>query len=283
MTPKPPSIAEALNWAKQTLFNGESPQIDARVLLQYVLQCEPAYLMTWPERHLTQAQWDDYQYWVFKRQGGQPVAYITGLREFWSLPLKVSAATLIPRPDTEVLVELSLKKVTNQADTEIVDLGTGTGAIALAIASELPLAKVYACDVRLDAVELARENAQGLDLERVDIRQGSWFSPFEGQRFNLIVSNPPYIDPQDPHLQQGDVRFEPSSALTAELRGLADIQHIISSAQAYLKPGGWLLLEHGFDQKEAIQQRLTAEGFVQVFTAQDYGGMDRVSGGCYLV
>ncbi|UPW19914.1 peptide chain release factor N(5)-glutamine methyltransferase [Agarivorans sp. TSD2052] len=282
MKDKYPSIAEALNWAREKLHLGESPQVDAKVLLQHVLGCEPVYLLTWPERCLTELQWQQYQDLLEKREAGQPVAYLIGLRDFWSLSLKVSPATLIPRPDTEVLVEQSLKKIVNLADTEIVDLGTGTGAIALAIASECPLAKVYASDLREDAVQLARENASSLHLSEVDIRQGSWLEPFSGQTFDLIVSNPPYIDPQDPHLSQGDVRFEPISALTSEQNGLADIKHIIDTATDYLKAGGWLLLEHGYDQKQAVQQLLDKAGYSQIFTEQDYGGMDRVSGGCYL-
>ncbi len=279
MKAKLPSIIEAQQWAKQQLAGGESPKVDAKVILQHVLQCNQTYLLTWPERALSAEQWQLYQTLVTKRVAGEPVAYIIGEREFWSLSLKVSPATLIPRPDTEVLVEQALKKVLNHADTHIVDLGTGTGAIALALASELPKAEVFASDLHEDAVNLAKYNASELGLSRVQVKQGSWFSPFAGQKFDLVVSNPPYIDPADPHLSQGDVRFEPSSALTAEQHGLADIDHIASHAPSYLKAGGWLLLEHGFDQKEAVQQLLTAKGFVEVFTEQDYGGMDRVTGG----
>ncbi|MEE1672655.1 peptide chain release factor N(5)-glutamine methyltransferase [Agarivorans aestuarii] len=275
-----PSIVEAQNWAKQQLAGGESPKVDAKVILQHLLQCNQTYLLTWPEKTLSNEQWSRYQELIAKRVAGEPVAYIVGEREFWSLSLKVSPATLIPRPDTEVLVEQALKKVLNQADTHIVDLGTGTGAIALALASELPKAKVFASDLREDAVNLAQDNAQKLDLSQVQVKQGSWFEPFAEQQFDLVVSNPPYIDPEDPHLSQGDVRFEPSSALTAEQHGLADIEHIVSHAPSYLKAGGWLLLEHGFDQKEAVQGLLIANGFAEVFTEQDYGGMDRVTGGC---
>ncbi|WP_137671520.1 peptide chain release factor N(5)-glutamine methyltransferase [Agarivorans sp. Toyoura001] len=274
-----PSIAQAQEWAKQALAGGESPKIDAKVILQHVLQCEQTYLLTWPERTLTTGQWQNYQQLVAKRLAGEPVAYIVGSREFWSLALKVSPATLIPRPDTEVLVEQSLKKLLNHADTKIVDLGTGTGAIALALASELPQASVYASDLRDEAAALAKENAALLKLANVEVRQGSWFAPFSEQKFDMVVSNPPYIDPQDPHLSQGDVRFEPSSALTAKQHGLADIQHIVEHAPSYLKSDGWLMLEHGFDQKTAVQQLLIQAGFKDVFTEQDYGGMDRVSGG----
>ncbi len=276
-----PSIAEALQWACERLAGGESPKVDAKVMLQHLLGCDTAYLLTWPERVLTAEQWQQYQYWLSQRQQGEPVAYIVGEREFWSLNLNVSHVTLIPRPDTEVLVELCLKKASNHADTKIVDLGTGSGAIALAIASELPLAKVSASDLREDALVLAQHNAQKLGLEQVCFKLGSWFSPFVGERFDFILSNPPYIDPEDPHLAQGDVRFEPSTALTAEQHGLADIQQIIQQAPDYLKPGGWLMFEHGYDQKQAVQACLLAAGYSEVFTEQDYAGMDRVSGGRY--
>jgi len=279
---KLPSIGEALQWASERLAGGESPKLDARVMLQYVLACDTAYLLTWPERQLSPQQWQQYQTWLNQREQGEPVAYIVGEREFWSLSLSVSPATLIPRPDTEVLVELCLKKANNHADTKIVDLGTGSGAIALALASELPLAQISASELREDALALAQHNAQKLGLEQVCFKQGSWFAPFMGERFDFILSNPPYIDTEDPHLVQGDVRFEPSSALTAEQHGLADIQEIIQQAPDYLKPGGWLMFEHGYDQKQAVQACLLAAGYSEVFTEQDYAGLDRVSGGRYV-
>ncbi|WP_035480965.1 peptide chain release factor N(5)-glutamine methyltransferase [Aliagarivorans marinus] len=277
MTSKP-SIAQAQAWARQQLQGGESPAVDARVLLQHVLDCEQSYLLTWPERELTPAQWHTFQQLIEQRLQGHPVAHLTGLREFWSMLLEVNPTTLIPRPDTEVLVEETLKRVEDPADSSIVDLGTGTGAIALALASELPKAKVYAGELQAQAVELATRNAKRHGLERVDIRQGSWLAPFAGLQFNVIVSNPPYIDAQDVHLGEGDVRFEPLTALVAEEHGLADIRAIIATAPDYLRPGGWLLFEHGYQQAQAVQSLLEKAGFVQCFTSQDYAGLDRVTG-----
>ncbi|WP_035478620.1 peptide chain release factor N(5)-glutamine methyltransferase [Aliagarivorans taiwanensis] len=277
MTSKP-SIAQAQAWARQQLQGGESPAVDARVLLQHVLDCEQSYLLTWPERELTPAQWHTFQQLIEQREQGHPVAHLTGLREFWSMLLEVNSTTLIPRPDTEVLVEETLKRVEDPADSSIVDLGTGTGAIALALASELPKATVYAGELQAQAVELATRNAKRQGLERVDIRQGSWLAPFAGLQFNVIVSNPPYIDAQDVHLGEGDVRFEPLTALVAEEHGLADIRAIIATAPDYLRPGGWLLFEHGYQQAQAVQSLLEKAGFVQCFTSQDYAGLDRVTG-----
>lgn len=266
-----------------TLAGGESPRADADVLLCHLLGCRRSYLMTWPERTLDAAQQARLQDWLSRRLNGEPIAHLIGEREFWSLPLKVSPATLIPRPDTEVLVEQALARLPprpaspDQASCALLDLGTGTGAIALALKSERPDADVWAVDRMPEAAALARANSAALGLP-ITVRDGSWFEPLSGApRFGMIVSNPPYIDGADPHLAEGDVRFEPRSALVADEQGLADIRLIVASAPAHLLPGGWLLLEHGWQQGEAVRQLLLQHGYSQVETVRDYGDNERVT------
>ena len=259
-----------------TLAFGESPRADADALLCHLLDCRRSYLMTWPERELDAAQQATLQGWLARRLNGEPIAHLIGEREFWSLPLKVSPATLIPRPDTEVLVEQALARLPG-GPCALLDLGTGTGAIALALKSERPDADVWAVDRMPAAAALARTNSAALGLP-IEVRDGSWFAPLsDAPRFAMIVSNPPYIDGADPHLHEGDVRFEPRSALVAEEQGLADIRLIVTQAPAHLVPGGWLLLEHGWDQGEAVRQLLLQQGYVQVETVRDYGDNERVT------
>ena len=267
-------IDDALVWAEYTLVNSDSALLDAQVLLAFVLDKPTIYLMTWPERDLTAQQKANFEQLIEQRVNGQPVAYLTGEREFWSLSFKVNASTLIPRPDTERLVELAVEK--SSAEAHILDLGTGTGAVILALASELPQATCMGVDFSVDAVALACENRQNLGLTRVVIKQSNWFENVQ-ERFDVIVSNPPYIDPSDAHLKQGDVRFEPLSALTAEEHGLADIRLICEQAKDYLTAGGCLLIEHGYDQSDSVQAIMLDNGFVQIKTEQDYGQNDRVT------
>ena len=277
------SIEQALKSAMAMLAEGDqtSPSLDAAVLLCHVLDKPRSYLMTWPEKALTLTQQAQFEALLARRLSGEPVAYIIGEREFWSLPLKVAPSTLIPRPDTERLVEVALE-ITQQKTGLILDLGTGTGAIALALASELPARQVLGIDLKQEAKELAEYNAAKLNIKNVTFAQGSWFSPIpHGEKFALIVSNPPYIDEQDPHLLQGDVRFEPKSALVADENGLADIRHISNIARQYLENEGWLVFEHGYDQGEAVRQILKHSGYSQVITEKDYCGNDRVTFGCY--
>ncbi|HHQ4636292.1 peptide chain release factor N(5)-glutamine methyltransferase [Aeromonas veronii] len=274
-------IQQARAHIMTVLAEGESPRADADVLLCHLLGCRRSYLMTWPERELDAAQQATLQGWLARRLNGEPIAHLVGEREFWSLPLKVSPATLIPRPDTEVLVEQALTRIP-QGPCAVLDLGTGTGAIALAIKSERPELDVWAVDRMADAAALARENSTVLGLP-IEVRDGSWFEPLgepdrdNTPRFAVIVSNPPYIDGADPHLEQGDVRFEPRSALVADDAGLADIRHIVAHAPAYLLTDGWLLLEHGWDQGEAVRQLLRDGGYREVATVRDYGDNDRVT------
>ncbi|MDH1897213.1 peptide chain release factor N(5)-glutamine methyltransferase [Aeromonas caviae] len=269
-------IQQARAHIMATLASGESPRADADALLCHLLDCRRSYLMTWPEHELDAAQQATLAGWLARRLNGEPIAHLIGEREFWSLPLKVSPATLIPRPDTEVLVEQALARLPG-GPCALLDLGTGTGAIALALKSERPDADVWAVDRMPAAAALARTNSAALGLP-IEVRDGSWFAPLsDAPRFAMIVSNPPYIDGTDPHLHEGDVRFEPRSALVAEEQGLADIRLIVTQAPAHLVPGGWLLLEHGWDQGEAVRQLLLQQGYVQVETMRDYGDNERVT------
>ncbi|MFQ2152224.1 peptide chain release factor N(5)-glutamine methyltransferase [Aeromonas sanarellii] len=269
-------IQQARAHIMATLASGESPRADADALLCHLLDCRRGYLMTWPERELDAAQQATLAGWLARRLQGEPIAHLIGEREFWSLPLKVSPATLIPRPDTEVLVEQALARLP-PGPCALLDLGTGTGAIALALKSERPDADVWAVDRMPEAAALARANSAALGLP-VTVRDGSWFEPLSGApRFAMIVSNPPYIDGGDPHLDEGDVRFEPRSALVADEQGLADIRLIVAGAPAHLVPGGWLLLEHGWEQGALVRQLLLQHGYDQVETVRDYGDNERVT------
>lgn len=270
-----PALAEALSWGQQRLTQSDSAALDCRVLLCYVLEKPDSYLYTWPDKTLTEQQWQAYQALLAERGKGVPVAHLTGEREFWSLPLSVNSSTLIPRPDTEVLVEQALQLAT--AGCHILDLGTGTGAIALALASELPQASVIGIDKQAEAVALAQHNQTKCAIANAQFLQSDWFAAVGERKFDIIVSNPPYIDAQDPHLDQGDVRFEPLSALVAPEQGLADIRHISEQARQYFNGQGYLLFEHGYQQAEAVQQVLTELGYQACRTIQDYAGNDRVT------
>lgn len=265
-----------LRAAVSELSESESPRRDAEILLEHVTGKARTYILAFGETLLTAEQEAQLAELLVRRKRGEPVAHLTGEREFWSLPLYVSAATLIPRPDTECLVEQALARLPESA-CRILDLGTGTGAIALALASERPDCQVTAVDVMPDAVALAQRNLARLGFSNVQILQSSWFSAIASQQFDMIVSNPPYIDEQDPHLSQGDVRFEPLTALVAANEGLADIEHIITTARDHLVSGGWLLLEHGWTQGAAVRALFSAAGYAAVETCRDYGGNDRLT------
>ncbi|AZI87453.1 peptide chain release factor N(5)-glutamine methyltransferase [Kosakonia sp. CCTCC M2018092] len=265
-----------LREAVSQLQASESPRRDAEILLGFVTGKARTYILAFGETPLTDEQQEQLAALLARRVRGEPVAHLIGEREFWSLPLFVSPATLIPRPDTECLVEQALARLP-AAPCRILDLGTGTGAIALALASERPDCQVTAVDLIPEAVALAQRNAEHLGIRNIEIVQSRWFSALEGQTFSLIVSNPPYIDAQDPHLAQGDVRFEPLSALVAADNGLADLHSLIKDAPRYLLPQGWLLLEHGWQQGAAVREIFARYGWQQVETCRDYGDNERLT------
>lgn len=272
------------HWLKQAiarLTESESPRRDAEILLGFITGKARTFILAFGETVLTTAQEQQLDELLSRRVRGEPVAHLVGEREFWSLPLRVSPVTLIPRPDTECLVEQALARMPDEP-CAVLDLGTGTGAIALALASERPDCSVIALDLIPEAVELARENADRLGITNIRVLQSDWFSVLNSQRFSIIVSNPPYIDREDPHLAQGDVRFEPLSALVADNHGLADLHTLITSSRQHLEPGGWLLLEHGWQQAQQVRQLFSAAGFAEVETCQDYGGNDRLTLGRYF-
>ncbi len=252
-------------------------RIDAELLLLHALGRDRAWLFAHaadPVDAHARARFLDL---VERRAAGQPVAYLTGRRGFWTLDLAVGPATLIPRPETERLVELALERLPEEAPLRVADLGTGSGAIALAIASERPLTAVIATDVSGPALGVAVANARDAGLENIWFRRGNWFTALGAERFDLIASNPPYIAAADPHLAQGDLRFEPAGALASGADGLDAIREIVAGAPRHLVPGGWLLLEHGWDQGEAVRALLQAAGFDEVCTEQDLEARDRVS------
>ena len=257
--------------------------LDVELLLCHVLGCERVYLRTWPEKRLSAEQTESFLALYVLRSEGHPIAHLTGTRDFWSLSLKVNAHTLIPRPDTEVLVERALDlPLAERPACSVLDLGTGTGAIALALANERPAWQVCGVDRFPEVVELAKENARLNELEHVTFSCSHWFSELQGQRFSLIVTNPPYIDADDRHLNEGDVRFEPASALVAEEQGMADIRAISQSAPGFLEREGWLLFEHGYQQGESVRKILIDTGYQDVETSRDYGGNERVTQGKWL-
>ncbi|MDO5505063.1 MAG: peptide chain release factor N(5)-glutamine methyltransferase [Pseudoxanthomonas suwonensis] len=250
---------------------------DARLLLAHVLHSDPGWLYAHANDPLGVAESDAFLALVARRAAGEPVAYLTGVQGFWSLSLAVTADTLIPRPETERLVELALERLPADLAVDVADLGTGSGAIALAIASERPLARVLASDASEAALAVARGNAARLRLNNVQCVAGDWLAPLAGRCFDLIASNPPYIEEGDAHLQQGDLRFEPPAALASGTDGLAALRQITVGARANLRPGGWLLLEHGWTQGAAVRALLQAAGFVDVGTAADLEGRERIS------
>ncbi|GAA5219189.1 peptide chain release factor N(5)-glutamine methyltransferase [Corallincola platygyrae] len=270
------SIAALRKWGREQLKGlTDTAALDVDVLLCHLLGKPSSYLLTWPEKVLVDEVRDAFVALLQRRAAGEPIAHITGYREFWSLPFEVSADTLIPRPDTELLIELALA-LPLAADARVIDLGTGTGAIALALASEQPDWQIWGCDRVMSAVELAKRNANRLNLRQVAFLQSDWLSAFDvDAKFNLIVTNPPYIDANDPHLSEGDVRFEPKSALVAENAGLADIIAIIEQAKKHLLADGWLMIEHGWQQGEAVRALLSSAGFTSVETKKDLGGNPR--------
>ena len=258
-------------------LSGPDARHEAEHLLLHVLGRDRAWLFAHGDDPLPEREAAAFDALLGRRIAGEPLAYLLGRRGFWTLDLQVSPATLIPRPETERLVELALERLPEARALRVADLGTGSGAIALALASERPLAQVVATDLSEDALRVARSNAHAHSLANVVFRRGSWLAPLAGERFDLIASNPPYIADGDPHLVQGDLRFEPPTALSSGADGLDAIREIVAAAPAHLLPGGWLLLEHGWDQGEAIRALLAGSDFIDVATVADLEERDRVT------
>lgn len=267
--------------ARQKLADSPSAAIDAEVLLAFVLETKRSFLYANPELELPHRCTETFKRLVKKRARGQPVAYLTGETEFWSLPLGVSPAVLIPRPETELLVEAALEKIPQGPGWRLADLGTGSGAIALAFASERRCCEIHATDISEAALSQAQENANSLGFKNVHFHHGSWAEPLTG-RFNLIVSNPPYVDANDPHLKQGDLRYEPREALTPGQDGLSSLREIARVAKPFLTEAGWLMFEHGWEQGAMVRQILQDQGFSNIETRQDLQGHDRVTIGAMV-
>lgn len=266
-------ITEALSLDKQVA------RLEARLLLQNLLGVNHAWLLAHESDLLDSSISHQFQQQLQRRLKGEPIAHILGHREFFGLNLKVTTDTLIPRPDTETLVEAALNHIPKSQPYKVLDLGTGTGAIALAIASQRPHVEITAVDASIQALEVARENAQRLGIQHVSFIQSDWFAMLDEQRFDLIVSNPPYIAESDIHLKQGDLRFEPLSALAAGKDGLDDIRQIVSEASTYLNTQGSLHLEHGYDQAGQVSALMQSAGFSRISHAKDLAGISRITSG----
>ena len=258
-------------------LDSSSARIEVQCLLQAVLKVNRAYLLTHPERELNADESARYRELFERRLQGEPIAYLLGTREFFGLNFKVTRATLIPRPDTELLVELALQHI-GQCD-RVLDMGTGSGAIALSIAHARPDAEVVAVDASQAALSVAQYNALALKIRNVRLLHSDWFAALSDERFDLIVTNPPYIEACDVHLSQGDVRFEPLGALASGSDGLDDIRRIINEAKDHLNSGGWLMLEHGYNQAARVRELLQQAGFVEVSSVRDLSGTERVTMG----
>ncbi len=264
---------------QRLLTISETPRLDAEILLAAAVNQTRSYLLAWPERVPEPELLSCFMSWLERRAKGEPVAYLLGQWEFWSLELEVTSDTLVPRPETEQLVALALEHVPINQAVRIADLGTGSGAIALALAVERPQAHIVATDISAAALAVARRNTRRLGLNHIEFRQGHWYQPLVGERFDLIVSNPPYVAETDSQWQRGALRFEPAAALVAGVDGLDALRVIIDQAPAYLCLGGWLLLEHGYDQGESTPALLRARGFTHVHDDRDSAGVSRVAGG----
>ena len=275
------NIRQSLTWGRALLQ--DLPASDARreseILLKFSLQCPLSTLYTNPEQELSAEQFDQFKQFIEKRAQGMPIAYLLGYRDFWTLSIPVNEHCLIPRSDSEELVSLALAHLDAKAQLSLLELGTGSGAIALALAHERPHWQISACDKSPAALTLAKSSAEQLGLHSISWHLSDWFQAFKGQLFDAILSNPPYLSDQDPHLNQGDLRFEPKSALVSGHSGLEALDWIIQNAQSYLKDHGLLLLEHGWDQGASVRELLHNYGYQSVQSWPDLQGHERISGG----
>jgi release factor glutamine methyltransferase len=272
------TISQALTQARHQLqTSSPSPASDASILLCHVLDCSSSHLIAWPDKQLSDDQSQRYNALIEERRKGKPVAYITGEKEFWSLLLKVTPAVLIPRPETEILVEFALEALKDNPKAEIADLGTGSGAIACALASEQPGWHITATDTSAEALAIARQNAETHQLHNIDFVQGHWFEALQREDYDMVISNPPYVAAEDPHLGQGDVRFEPDDALSAGIQGMDDIEVIAREAADHLVAGGWLAVEHGYDQQQLVHDCFARNGFVDITQQADLSGTPRIT------
>ncbi len=273
-------IQTSLSRAAQNLASiSDTAILDAEVLLCQVLSKPRSHLRAWPEKQLTAQQSRQFQQLFEKRQQGLPIAYITGHREFWSRDFLVSAEVLIPRPDTELLIELSLKLIANKPKVRLLDLGTGSGIIAVTLAAERPDLEIMATDISRPALEIAQKNAENQSVNNIQFVYSDWFSELPESKFDLIISNPPYIAENDPHLAEGDVRFEPEMALIAAEQGLEEIITISQQARPYLNADATLLIEHGFDQQVAVQSLFKSLGYSNITPYTDLSANPRVTTG----
>jgi release factor glutamine methyltransferase len=272
------TIALLLREATERLSQDPLARLEAEILLCHTLEVKRSFLFANPEFEISLKRRNEFQRLVRLRSQGEPIAYLVGKQAFWTLDLKVTPSVLIPRPETELLVEWILELTPSDKPWRLADLGTGSGAVALAVASERPACEVHATDISHEALEVARENARNHHLERVQFHLGSWLQALSGP-FNLLASNPPYVPKGDPHMHQGDCRYEPEIALSPGVDGFAAIRAIVGSAKSVLTGDGWLLLEHGYDQGAQVRELLEDGGYREVSTKKDLAGLERVSGG----
>lgn len=276
--PAQPAIRDLLAWAESRLADTATPRLDSQVLLCHCLERDRSHLYAWPERCPDPDRTRRFRELVDRRAAGDPVAHLTGTREFWSLAFEITPDTLVPRPETERLVESALEHLPADRPGHVLDLGTGSGAVALAIATERPKALIIGTDRSEQALRVAHRNARRLGIGNTIWLCGDWYAPVTG-RFDMIVSNPPYVAPDDPHLTTPELQSEPASALVAGRQGLADIEAIIAGGRRHLRAGGWLMVEHGHDQGPVVADMLHLAGYERVGGERDLGGRSRVSYG----